>query len=92
MKTRRKFMAAVALAAAATPLGALLNPASAAENKVQLMFVQSAESIKADAKTLRLVNVAPQTIYFSDRPERKRRRCASTWPSASPGTFRCRTI
>ena len=70
MKTRRKFMAAAALAAAATPLGALLNPASAAENKVQLMFVQSAESIKADAKTLRLVNVAPQTIYFSDRPER----------------------
>ena len=70
MKTRRKFMAAVALAAAATPLGALLNPASAAEKKVQLMFVQSAESIKADAKTLHLVNVAPQTFYFSDRPER----------------------
>ncbi|WP_291985005.1 hypothetical protein [Candidatus Accumulibacter sp. ACC007] len=69
MKTRRKFMAAAALAAA-LPLGALLNPVSAAEDKVQLMFVQSAESLKADGKTLRLVNVAPQTIYFSDRPVR----------------------
>jgi hypothetical protein len=45
-------------------------PVSAADEKVQLMFVQSAESLKADAKTLRLVNVAPQTIYFSDRPVR----------------------
>jgi len=56
--------------AAALPLGALLNPASAAEDKVQLMFVQSADSLKADGKTLRLVNVSPQTIYFSDRPVR----------------------
>ena len=34
------------------------------------MFVQSADSLKADGKTLRLVNVSPQTIYFSDRPVR----------------------
>jgi hypothetical protein len=69
MKARRKFMTATVLAAA-LPLGALLNPVSAAEDKVQLMFVQSADSLKADGKTLRLVNVAPQTIYFSDRPVR----------------------
>ncbi|MBO3701885.1 MAG: hypothetical protein J5W83_05000 [Candidatus Accumulibacter sp.] len=69
MKARRKFMAAEALAAA-LPLGALLNPAGAAEDNVQLMFVQSADSLKADGKTLRLVNVSPQTIYFSDRPVR----------------------
>jgi hypothetical protein len=35
------------------------------------MFVQSAESLKADDKTLRLVNVSPQTIWFTDRPVRK---------------------
>jgi hypothetical protein len=63
-------MAAVVLMAAVTPLTFVLNPASAAEDKVQLMFVQSAESFKADANTLRLVNASPQTIYFSDRPVR----------------------
>lgn len=70
MNARRKFLAAAVFAAAAVPLGAVLNPAKAAESKVQLMFVQSAERLKADDKTLRLVNVAPQTIYFSDRPVR----------------------
>jgi len=70
MDARRKFMAAAALLAAAAPLAVHFNPASAAESKVQLMFVQSAESLKADDKTLRLVNVTPQTIYFSDRPVR----------------------
>ena len=70
MNARRNFVAAAALAAAA-PLGALLSPATAAEeSKVQLMFVRSAESLKADDKALRLVNVAPQMIYFSDRPVR----------------------
>ena len=44
--------------------------AKPAEPKVQLMFVQTAEDIKADAKTLRLVNVTQQTLYFSDRPVR----------------------
>jgi hypothetical protein len=48
----------------------MLSTGRAADNKVQLMFVQSAESLKADDKTLRLVNVSPQTIYFSDRPQR----------------------
>ncbi len=40
------------------------------EPKPQLMFVQTAEDIKADGKTLRLVNVGKQTLYFSDRPVR----------------------
>ena len=44
--------------------------ASAQETKVQLMFVQTSESLKADDKTLRLVNVGQQTLYFSDRPAR----------------------
>jgi len=71
MNPRRKLLTATAIAAAATPLTAWLNPASAADQKVQLMFVQSAESLKADDKTLRLVNVSPQTIWFTDRPVRK---------------------
>jgi hypothetical protein len=70
MKTKYTFMTAVALIAVVTSLGVGLNPASAAEDKVQLMFVQSAESFEADANTLRLVNTSPQTIYFSDRPVR----------------------
>lgn len=32
------------------------------------MFVQTADELKADGKTLRLVNVGKQTLYFSDRP------------------------
>lgn len=44
--------------------------ARADENKVQLMLVQTAEALKADGKTLRLVNVSQQTLYFSDRPVR----------------------
>jgi hypothetical protein len=44
--------------------------ARADENKVQLMFVQTAQGLEADGKTLRLVNVSQQTLYFSDRPVR----------------------
>jgi hypothetical protein len=70
MKTRRNILVAALLTAAAAPLSGLFTPATAAESKAQLMFVQSAEDIKADDKTLRLVNVSPQTIYFTDRPVR----------------------
>lgn len=52
-------------------LGAgFLSPARGDEPKVQLMFVQTAESFKADGKTLRLVNVGQQTLFFADRPVR----------------------
>ena len=34
------------------------------------MFVQTADELKADGNTLRLVNVGQQTLYFSDRPVR----------------------
>jgi hypothetical protein len=46
--------------------------AKADEPKPMLMFVQLADDLKADpaAKTLRLVNVSKQTLYFSDRPVR----------------------
>ena len=46
--------------------------APGAEGQAQLMFVQSAEDLKVDAatNTFRLVKVNPQTVYFSDRPQR----------------------
>jgi len=46
--------------------------AQAAEKNppVELMFVQTAEKMVSDDKTLRLVNVGKQTLYFSDRPNR----------------------
>ncbi|MGL4964894.1 MAG: hypothetical protein ACRC67_26955 [Inquilinus sp.] len=46
--------------------------ASADEPKPMLMFVQIADDLKVDTtvKTLRLVNVGQQTLYFSDRPVR----------------------
>jgi len=71
MNPRRKLLTAASLAAAAALLTAVLGPAHAADAKVQLMFVQSAESFKADDKTLRLVNVSPQTVWFTDRPVRQ---------------------
>jgi len=70
MKIRRNILKTALLVAAVAQSSALLAPVAAAESKVQLMFVQSSESLKADDKTLRLVNASPQTIYFTDRPVR----------------------
>ena len=70
MNLRRNFLKTALLAATVAPLSAVFTPAAAVESKVQLMFVQSAESLKADDKTLRLVNASPQTICFADRPVR----------------------
>jgi len=71
MTTRRDFFATAMLIAAA-PLTSSLSLAQTKEekDKVQLMFVQTADDFKADAKTLRLINVGKQTLYFSDRPKR----------------------
>ena len=68
MKTYRNLNKLIALTSALILSGAFL--ARAEESKVQLMFVQTAEDFKADGKTLRLVNVGQQTLYFSDRPVR----------------------
>jgi len=45
-------------------------PKKTDQNKIQLMFVQTADDFKADGKTLRLINVGQHTLYFSDRPVR----------------------
>jgi hypothetical protein len=47
-----------------------LSAARADDLKIQLMFVQTATSLQADDQILRLVNVNPQTLFFSDRPVR----------------------
>jgi hypothetical protein len=68
---RRTLIVAPALAAAAVSL-ALPRAARAGDPKPMLMFVQISDRLKVDeaARTLRLVNVARQTLYFADRPER----------------------
>ena len=72
MSTRRRILTAAALIAAVAPLTSGLSTAMAAEapDKAQLMFVQTADDLKADDKTLRLINIGKQTLYFSDRPVR----------------------
>ena len=51
-------------------IGRADEPKKADQDKIQLMFVQTADDFKADGKTLRLINVGQQTLYFSDRPVR----------------------
>ena len=75
MIKRRIFIAIFALTSSLIPLTSSFYSAKAQETqseKVQLMFVQTAEDLKIDDKnqTLRLVNVNQQTLYFSDRPVR----------------------
>jgi hypothetical protein len=36
----------------------------------QSMFVQTAQGVTSDGKTLTLTGVTPSTLYFSDRPQR----------------------
>src|SRR4029453_16711634 len=74
MKTHRNLNKLIALAGALIfslpPTGKAEEKRKTDETKVQLMFVQSADDLKADSNTLRLVNVGQQTLYFSDRPAR----------------------
>ena len=74
MKTYRNLGTLIALTGAlilsTLPLGRAEEKKKTDAPKVQLMFVQTAEDFKADGKTLRLVNVGQQTLYFSDRPVR----------------------
>jgi len=74
MKTHRNLNKLIALAGALIfslpPMGRAEEKKKTDETKVQLMFVQTADDLKADGNTLRLVNVGQQTLYFSDRPAR----------------------
>ena len=74
MKSQQNLNKLIALIGAliiSVPLiGRADEPKKADQNKIQLMFVQTADDFKADGKTLRLINVGQQTLYFSDRPVR----------------------
>jgi len=63
----RKLLSAVVLAALAVPAAVAV-----ADDEPMMMFVHTANDMEADsvAMTLRLVGVDPQTLCFSDRPER----------------------
>lgn len=69
---RTLISAAIILTSAFGLQFALSVQVGAADEKPMFMFVHTADDVKADtaAGTLRLVNVNPQTVYFSDRPER----------------------
>lgn len=71
-QSRRDLISMSTLALAAGLPLAFTTRANAEEEKPMLMFVQLANDLKVDkaAQTLRLINVAPQTLYFADRPER----------------------
>lgn len=70
-QSRRSPMVVTALALTACLLQ-LPNRMHAEEHKPMIMFVQIADNMMSDptTSTLRLVNVAQQTLYFADRPER----------------------
>ena len=51
-------------------IGRADEPKKGDQQKIQLMFVQTADDFKADGKTPRVINVGQQTLYFSDRPVR----------------------
>lgn len=74
METNRNLNKLLALTCAvilcAPLIGRADEPKKLDQNKIQLMFVQTADDFKADGKTLRLINVGQQTLYFSDRPVR----------------------
>jgi hypothetical protein len=64
--TRRTGMALLTLIG----LVALFEEASVATDKVDLLFVQSAPDIAVIGDELRLKNISPLTLFFSDRPQR----------------------
>jgi hypothetical protein len=54
----------------ATPATTDMEPeASADDGLVELLFVQNSQSIKFENGDLTLVDVDPQTLFFSDRPD-----------------------
>jgi hypothetical protein len=63
-----KLMATLALCTAMATIAAQAED----QSELQLMFVQTAAGIEVDTatQTLRLKDVVPQALYFSDRPER----------------------
>ena len=57
---------------AAAPTARSADTTDAPDQQIQLLFVQNSAGVKFDKEkgTLRLVNVTPSTLFFSDRPVR----------------------
>lgn len=70
MTRHHAFAGAVAAFLAALP--AIAPAETAGQPQIELMFVQTADDLVVDAEagTIRLVDEAPQALYFSDRPVR----------------------
>ncbi|MFO1476539.1 MAG: hypothetical protein U1F98_07805 [Verrucomicrobiota bacterium] len=62
----------IAAALAALPLAGLAQSHTPTDQKVELLFVQNASSVSfdTDKATMRLHNVTPTTLFFTDRPVR----------------------
>jgi hypothetical protein len=69
MTTRRNFIAASTLAASSL---ASLKALAQGGQEVEFLFVQSAKSLSFDkaANKVTLEGISPQTVFFSDRPDR----------------------
>ncbi len=74
---RRQLLLGIGASALVAPW--LLRKAQAAESKadsdksvviVEMLFVQSADSVELNNNILKLTGINPATIYFSDRPDR----------------------
>jgi len=73
MITRRTFSVATAAAATSVALSNSLTARAANEQKMaDFLFVQTAKKVTFDktANKMTLVDVAPMTVFFTDRPER----------------------
>jgi hypothetical protein len=70
---KKSLLLAAGLAAlVAAPAARSADTAAAPDQQIQLLFVQNAAGVTFDQQkgTLRLVNVTPSTLFFSDRPVR----------------------
>ena len=72
MMKRREVVKGLAAAAVVGTAARLSRAADSdgGEEDVEFLFVQNAEAVALDDGVLRLKGIAPDTLYFSDRPDR----------------------
>jgi hypothetical protein len=70
MTNRRQLLKGLCISAIAAPWYMRTSDAAQNEGEVELLFVQTAHSVKLGNGVLKLGGINPATIFFSDRPER----------------------
>ena len=70
MTNRRQLLKGLCISAIAAPWFMRTSDAAQDEGKAELLFVQTADSVKLGNGVLKLDGINPATIFFSDRPER----------------------